>query len=47
MLRVSLGAIILGLSAMPISSDANCDMAYGAFMVRLSHWGGHPSLARN
>ena len=25
MLRTSLGAIILGISAMPISSDANCD----------------------
>jgi hypothetical protein len=46
MLRVSLGATILGLSAMPIFSDANCDMAYGAFMERLSHRGASLSSSQ-
>ena len=41
-----LGAIILGFSAMPISSDANCDIAYGAFMERLSHSGQSLSSAQ-
>ena len=43
MLRVAMSCIILGMSAMPISSDAHCDIAYGAFTERLSHRG--PSLS--
>ena len=43
MLRVSLGTIILAITAMPISSDANCDIAYRAFMERLTDRG--PSIS--
>ena len=43
MLRVAMSGIILGMSAMPISSDAHCDIAYGAFTERLTNRG--PSLS--
>ena len=46
MLRVVMSGIILGMSAMPISSDANCDAAYGAFMEHLSHRGQSLSSAQ-
>ena len=46
MRRASLVAIILGLSAMPISSDANCDIAYQAFIERLSQRGRALSSAQ-
>ena len=46
MLRVVMSGIFLGMSAMPISSDANCYNAYGAFMERLSHRGQSLSSAQ-
>ena len=46
MLRVAMSGIILGMSALPISSDANCDNAYGSFIERLRHRGQSLSSAQ-
>ena len=39
MLRVVLGAVLLGVTAMPVSTDVNCGKAYMNFLERVSHHG--------
>jgi hypothetical protein len=43
MLRAVLGAIVLGMTAMPISADVNCGNSYVHFMERVGHrWDAMP-----
>jgi hypothetical protein len=37
MLRLVLCAILLGMSAMPISADGNCDTSYAHFLERVNY----------
>jgi len=39
MLRAVLSVVVLGMTAMPVSTDVNCDNAYITFLDRLSHRG--------
>jgi hypothetical protein len=37
MLRAMLSAVLLGMTAMPVSTEGNCGKAYLSFVERLSH----------
>ena len=46
MLRAVLSAVVLCMTAMPVSTDVNCDSAYVNFLERLSHRGDAVSGVR-
>ena len=43
MLRVVLSAVLLSVTAMPVSTDVNCGKAYMNFLERVSHRGDETS----
>ena len=43
MFRVLLSAVLLGMTAMPVSTDVNCGKAYMNFLERVSHRGDEMS----
>ena len=43
MLRAVLSGVVLSMTAMPVSTEVNCDHAYVGFLERISHRGDEVS----